>query len=423
MELNLSYEEINEINKFSLEDYLEQSKNYFENYNKIKNLLSDYEKIIFLNNDCHSLGYLEHFHELFEYFKERKNKQYVLKIFKQIETSWGNLIERFGLFCYYGNFDIFYCFCELIKKNLKKTKITRKLLLGKLFIMMLHCDDIRLFEYFKQFVEPNELIFFDKNFICNFMLKCIKNDISKIDERFIVYKNCVISACEEKYINTFKYFITKYFEKNGVLTLNIMKSIISNSNINIYKYFIENYKEIYYKMINNPFQLRNIIHDILLFDNLKILKIMYEDDRISKYLLDAFVISELFQLQITCFRIQKFIMERIHYDIPIKKITHNTYIHTSLLIFTLWEKYINLLLEEPQKFFIEKKDCYQTHMTFNEILTLHIEMEKKYKSIEISRKLCMLIGVEYGLDVNKPIETQLFGIPNVSNLFETLQYL
>jgi len=385
--------------------YIYKSDSHYYIYDKIKHLLNDTEKYICIWDS----GYI-YFDRLFIYFRKKRDTRFVINFLKILNNEC-HPFKILTFICNFGNFDIFERYFIKLEKNISKHNLeSMTSITHSINILLNTCDDIRLYDFI------NKLHLHFGNFY-KYLIKCISKYITKypniVNEMIFKLKETdifLIDFGNEGGFEAFKYVMEQYF--HDVSLFNILMSVIKNPDVRLYKFIKEQYKDAYYIIIKNDIKLQLLVEEIIRYDNLRILEIINNDEKINQNLINAIIIYKCMFLIKKTFKIKNYVLKKFGIKCPKIETSENI----SFSDFNFWKITIDKFLDEPTKL----------NLTFekrNQLLHDHKIIADMMFETNMKNKKCMIMGIEVGLDPTISVKTQMFGMVSVENLYETLCYL
>jgi hypothetical protein len=401
--------------------------------------------------------YTEPLARLFRYLQEEHKDNKILKIIQKI-ININNIERLFRLICFVGDKTTFFFLIRHMNTINYNTSwwvnIENEIYAGA------NNNIIKFYEYI---IQKKNYISNSCNVICGsiqskkldvFMnlekqfSKTLIDEYLKINMSAIIYEMRTIE--DNKCIDFFKYIVNNHkivdYIKNKQTFGNTSYYIEPSGNTS---YYIEPSSDMIYKytitfasnIFNHTSITNDILYDIFLCHNKEIINIfldyfrlfklngeitkicikaMCKNDNIYAYLvlkercenlkINKLIIEEV--IESGAYKV--FIEIRKTHQIKVNKYLQNLHFPNSLYALDYITDKFKIENIKPIDYIENSKYIENMYFTILEI---------KYRRELMNRKLIMLIGIEFGLNPSKPLELQPFGIPPLSNLLTSFEYI
>jgi len=409
----------------------------FEIYLEFKKYLTLDKKVILLDL-CNSTIRHEHVFIFIDFYPYIKNDKFLRSIFEKIIVKHISSKVLLYFSTYFGNENLF----NMCKKEQHPSTIT---LIGNAFISgniniinkVLEVYNINLAELEKINVLKNLImidnyelfLFYEKKWdaqniiqhdlLSKYGLLTEVDKFNKILEHLIENYNISYHNLKKLFILSFSgnFTASSKINANGDSTISGNftasskinangDSTISDTNIEITKKLEKKIMDIPNKNIINIIMrnLNKIFKNICISDSVSHLKFLFEKHIPIEHYIKNYCIHCFYNGALNVYLTLK-------NKVNLTKLNH-------LALHSKNVKMIEyILFNHPETYDLSKYD----KRIKNEFIELFYEMT--YNKNKKERKIPLLIGIWYGLDSTKPIDSQMFGMISVSNLFETLNFI
>jgi len=387
------------------------------------------------------------------FFETYINNEYILEIIiNRLEQIFDEkFIFRFIQLI--GNYNVFYRFIErhnLLQdiKNVKSHFI--------IFYLKNRKNDIRFYTFYQKYLLS--ILDFDIYIKHKFVLSCIDDNFEIYEKYFENFETTEIAMyiitkqiIDLDYNNILENVIFKYKLTGGITSF--LYGTSGSSGTKCFLFLMTKFSKQYNKFVQNKLMNNNsckFIKKIIKKDNSKLLKLLFEQNipLFDDYVSHKFHFIHFYErkygkilLNIRILLKKKYPMKELLLKYETKTLIgrHNNYENFKKLIirskiyeeyyfvklYNKYNKYVNILLENPTELFLNfnRTTKFSVLNIINICLITYIVEQYFSQYVNKNKKLCMIIGIENGLNSNELLENQPFGIVSIENLLGSLLYL